>query len=204
MPGQPLKEFKIFLTHAYFLHIDGTDEVSRSNIAARMATLLPTIAGHTKPKQTCNSLVILALSSQLTKGQQKTAAQAAANLIDNYYKGVLLPKLSYELSDIQFRQQTEDYLDGLTLYFKALLAASGTALFVDLNFVRILVAVEKAVTVRLPEYERLVKAFAKFTVSRVGQAVALSFDSFESSEVGDGDVQGSTGDEVTSEIDLTD
>ena len=66
-----------------------------------------------------NGLVLFASSTLLSPEQQEAVASATVALIDQYRKDVLAPKLTYELSDIEFRQQSADYFEGLTEFFKA-------------------------------------------------------------------------------------
>jgi hypothetical protein len=115
-------------------------------------------------------------------------------------KEILAPKLAYELSDIEFRQQSADYFDGLKWYFKVLKSNAQRGCWLTKAFFSHLLEVEMALTIRLPEYEAMVKACATYASIFIGD-LGYSYD-LNLIEPADLEMIGSTDD--ISDLDLTD
>lgn len=121
-------------------------------------------------------------------------------MLEKFKKEILEPKLAYELSDIEFRQQSADYFDGLKWYFKVLKSNAQRGSWLSKSFFSYLLELELALTIRLPEYEAMVKACSSYASIFLGD---LSF-SYELNKIEPADLEmiGSTDD--ISDLDLTD
>lgn len=100
---------------------------------------------------------------------------------------MLKPKLAYELSDIEFREQSAEYFDGLTWFFKALkfkalsCSTAQESSWVCKGFFENLIEVERSLAIRLSEYERMVKACASYSAKSLGDK-GMTYDLSEPEE----------------------
>ena len=103
------------------------------------------------------------LSDGVSKEHTKLVAEAVMKLMIKFMEEVLVPKSRYELTDVVFRYMAAEYSEAIELimisYRKKqqilpyLVRAESISKFTE---------AESILTIRLPEYENMVKAIGKF------------------------------------------